>query len=461
MYNPIENNKAGNQLPALFSFITFRYENFGAILYNPFIPYEITLDETETFITGMFTGNYSIERIKREISENFKLTEAESEKRYNELFNKLNSKFCLHFVKGEATDSPYYPGYSKLSGTTYYSAPKSILWDITYSCNLNCSHCLTSSGNKSDNELTTKQVFSLIDKLVESKILNVTLVGGEPFIRPDIIEILNYLAATPIRTDISTNGVYMPERILKKLRDLPIFQVQVSIDGIGENHDNFRGKKGAFKKACDTITKLQKEGISTYISTTVTSKNIDDIERIIELAMELGCEAYKAIPFLAAGRGRINNEIYRLSKQDIFRLSKILVTKQKELEGKINIYSESTFEFLLNPVNSKPRENGYMICSAGYDILSIGADGTAYPCPFLHDFPLGNLMETSMEEIWQNSETLNYLRNIMKKDMTGECKSCQFAAEYCNGGCRAAAYLTNNSFTETDPSCFKELVLQD
>ena len=102
-----------------------------------------------------------------------------------------------------------------------------------------------------------------------------------------------------------------------------------------------------------------------------------------------------------------------------------------------------------------------MICSAGYDLLSIGADGTAYPCPFLHDFPLGNLMETSVEEIWHHSKMLDYLRNNMKKDMTGECKSCQFAPDYCNGGCRAAAYLTNKSLKETDPSCFKELITQN
>jgi radical SAM protein with 4Fe4S-binding SPASM domain len=87
-------------------------------------------------------------------------------------------------------------------------------------------------------------------------------------------------------------------------------------------------------------------------------------------------------------------------------------------------------------MNSNPRENDYIIFSSGYEILPIGAGGTAYPCQFSHDFPLGNLMETSMDEIWQHSETLNYLRNIMKKDMTGECKSCQYAAEYCNGGCR-------------------------
>jgi mycofactocin biosynthetic radical S-adenosylmethionine protein MftC len=461
MVKKAEHNKAGIQLPALFSFITFRHENVGSILFNPFIPYEFTLDETETFITGMFTGNYSVERIKWETGEHFKLSEEESGNRVNELVKKLNSKFCLHFIDGTPTDAPYIPDKHGTFGTTFFSAPKSVLWDITYACNLSCSHCLTGSGKKAENELTTAQAFTLIDKLAQSKILYVTLVGGEPFMRPDIMEIIAYLAKTGMRTDISTNGVYMPEKIIEKLRDLPIFQIQVSIDGIGENHDNFRGMKGAFKKACDTIIRLRDAGISTYISTTVTSKNIGEIEKIMDLAIELGCDAYKAIPFLAAGRGKINNEQYCLSKQDTYRLSKILVTKQKELEGKLNIYSESTFGFLFDEVKPQPRSNGYMICSAGYDILSIGADGTAFPCPFLHDFPLGNLMELSMDEIWHQSETLEYLRNMMKKDMTGECKTCQYAPDQCNGGCRAAAYLTNKSLNEIDPSCFKELIIQN
>jgi radical SAM protein with 4Fe4S-binding SPASM domain len=451
-------HSTGKQLPVLFSFITFRWEKFGALLYNPFLPAELELDRTDAFMAGMFKGIYSFERIIRETEIHFNLTKEESEKRFNILTNKLRNIFGLHYLYGKESDSQYVPGSFAFSGKAHYNSPKSVLWDITYACNLSCAHCLTNSGKKSDRELNTEESFQIIDKLGESKILNLSLVGGEPFLRPDIIKILKYLSKTKIRTSISTNGIYLPKQILIELRDLPIFQIQVSIDGIGDNHDNFRGKKGAFKRACNNLVQLKNEGISTSISTTVTSKNIDELEEIIDLALDLGCDAYKAIPFLEAGRGRLYTETYSLSKQNSLRMSEIIVKKQKELSGKMAIYSESTFNFLLQPISEPVHINGAIVCSAGYDVLSIGADGTAYPCPFLQCFPLGNLLQTPMHEIWHESQTLNSLRSITKQDMKGACKNCLYAPLHCNGGCRAAAYLTNKSLYETDPLCFKELI---
>jgi radical SAM protein with 4Fe4S-binding SPASM domain len=451
-------NSTGKQLPVLFSFITFRWEKFGALLYNPFLSADLEIDRIDAFMAGMFKGIYSSERIINETEIHFKLTKEESEKRFNVLTNKLRDIYGLHYIYGKESDSQYVPGSFTFPGKSHYNTPKSVLWDITYSCNLHCSHCLTNSGKKSDHELNTEESFQLIDKLVESKILNLSLVGGEPFIRPDIIQILRYLSKTKIRTSISTNGIHLPEKTLIELRDLPIFQIQVSIDGIGDTHDAFRGKKGAFKRACKNLVKIKNEGISTSINTTVTSKNIGELEKIIDLALDLGCDAYKAIPFLEAGRGRLFTETYSLSKHDSLRMSEIIIKKQKELSGKMAIYSESTFDFLLQPISEPVHINGAIVCSAGYDVLSIGADGTAYPCPFLQCFPLGNLLKTSMHEIWHESQTLNSLRSMTKQDMKGACKNCQYAPQYCHGGCRAAAYLTNKSLYETDPLCFKELI---
>jgi radical SAM protein with 4Fe4S-binding SPASM domain len=458
MISADQERSTGMKVPVLFSFITLRIENFGAIVFNPFLHSEIELTSQEAYIAGMFNGEFSMLAIEQEICKAFKLSPLDSSQLLEDLVAKLNNSYCLKFVKINGNEKSYSPPTRKTSATAYYSAPKNIVWDITYSCNLKCKHCLTNSGKKGKHELSTNEVFRLIDKLVESKILTVSLVGGEPFVRKDIVPILKYLANTPIRTDISTNGLIIPENVFHELKDLPIFQIQVSIDGIGESHDDFRGRKGAFKKACETLIRLKKEGISTSLSTTATSKNINEIESLINLAVELGCDSYKAIPFIPAGRGEINDKELRLTKQDSLTLSKIILAKKKELADKIQIYTESTFTFFMDHEASKTCHNGTMTCSAGFDVLSIGADGTAYPCPFLHDFPLGNLMSTPLDEIWHNSSTLNFLRCITKNDMTGACKSCNFAPAYCQGGCKAAAFLTTNNLLETDPACFKDLV---
>jgi radical SAM protein with 4Fe4S-binding SPASM domain len=96
-----------------------------------------------------------------------------------------------------------------------------------------------------------------------------------------------------------------------------------------------------------------------------------------------------------------------------------------------------------------------MICSAGYDELSVGSDGTANPCPFLHDSPLGNLLIDSIEKIWLACAILNEMRSLEKSEMTGPCRTCDYATEHCRGGCRASAFINSGSLKGSDPLCFK------
>lgn len=459
MKSRTSNNNTGNpELPVLFSFITLRHEDFGAIIFNPYLPAEEELDERETLIAEMCTGRYSLVRIRKEVEERFDLGTRKARKILNDTIDKLNGLCSLDFIDGTESTQPYCPKPFTPSPTAYYSAPKSIIWDVTHACNLKCPHCLTDSGKRAVGELDTTQALRLIDRFAGAQIMYLSLTGGEPFVRPDIMTLLEYLAETGIRIDVATNGISLSEKKIRLLRDLPVFQIQVSIDGIGEKHNLFRGRKGAFKRSCTTLRRLKDEGISTSISTTATSQNVNQIEEIINLAFELGCEAYKAIPFLPAGRGdRFADELH-LSKQDQLKLARILLSKREELENQMTIDSETTFMFLLNPPATSSSLDGLMSCTAGYDMLSVGPDGMAYPCPFLHDFPLGNLLQESLSDIWNNSPTLNYLRTLQKKDLTGPCRTCKYAPDHCHGGCRAAAWLESGNLNGSDPGCFRELL---
>jgi radical SAM protein with 4Fe4S-binding SPASM domain len=338
------------------------------------------------------------------------------------------------------------------------SAPKTVIWDVTYACNLSCPHCLTNSGRKGRRELDTKEAFHLIDVLSAAKILYLSLTGGEPFMRDDILELLAYLAETGMRVAIATNGFHISPKTIKGLRDLPVFQIQVSIDGIGEQHDRFRGRDGAFESACKALRRFKDEGLSTSVNTTATAQNIDRLEGVIDLAVELGCDAFKAIPFIPAGRGKPNKSKLELDRQGSLKLCRTLAKKSRELAGRINISTESTFLFLLNPPVISNVVDGRMICSAAHDELSIGADGTAYPCPFLHDYPLGNLLTDSIARIWHESTVLNDLRMLQKEAMSGPCRSCEYAPEHCRGGCRASALLGYGDIKGSDPLCFKGIL---
>jgi mycofactocin biosynthetic radical S-adenosylmethionine protein MftC len=450
-----------NLKPYLFSFITTRPERFGALVFNPYIAAEKELDPLEAFFAALCNGHNTYHMIENAIQNRFSLSLSETRRRIAKATEKLTQIMAITYRDGDVPDRPILPdiAYFPEEGP-YLSAPKNVIWDITYACNLKCPHCLTDSGKASSKELTTKEAFKLIDKLSEAKVFSLSLSGGEPFIRPDILALLQHLSKTNMRVDIATNGLHIPEEVLMALSDLPVFQVQVSVDGFEEIHDKFRGRKGSFESACKTLRLLAKENIATSISTTVTSENIGFLEKLIDLAKDLGCSSFKALPFLPAGRGRLNAKKFKLNMKGYRELCRILVKRSRDLKGQMNVSTETCMSFLLEPPPANVCNEGPMGCSAGYDTLSIGADGTAFPCPFLHNFPLGNLMDMPIQYIWRENPILNILRNIQKHDLSEPCRSCQYAPSICRGGCRAAAFLENGSLFAPDPNCFQPITKQ-
>jgi radical SAM protein with 4Fe4S-binding SPASM domain len=459
----LENNSCGMETedlnPSLFSFITLRHERFGALVFNPYLGIEEELDPIEDYIAASCNGHNSWNQIETIVQARFGLSSEDIQKRIKALQNKLSDICALKIRKRKQTPSPLPPdSFFFTEDGPILSAPKSVIWDVTYACNLRCPHCLTDSGKKKSRELTTKEAYFLIDTLSNAKIFSLSLSGGEPLLRPDIEDLLTYLADTNIRVGIATNGVKIAERTLRCLGELPIYQVQVSIDGIDENHDRFRGLKGAFDSACTTIQRLCEIEIGVSISTTVTSENIHELDRIIDFAVKIGCSGFKAIPFLPAGRGRSYAKNLQLDQRGHLMLCKILTEKNRELNGVMNVSTETCHSFLFNPPQKQIQSNGPMGCSAGYDTLSIGADGTAYPCPFLHDFPIGNLLQHPFPFIWRHEPVLQTLRMMEKKHMGEPCGTCNYAPFSCRGGCRAAAYFEYDNLIAADPTCFKSIV---
>lgn len=446
-------------IPSLFSFVTLRQERFGALIFNPYMGMGEELDPIEAYIARLCNDYNSFRQIDVETQKRFGLASSESRRRTTDTMKKLSKMCAVTFYEGKEPPRPRLPDTLVFPDDgPCLSAPKNVIWDVTYACNLHCPHCLTDSGKRLEKELDTTQAIFLIDRLAEAKVFSLSLSGGEPFLRPDILTLLQYISKTNMRVDIATNGVELPERILLGLRNLPVFQVQVSIDGIGKQHDRFRKQRGAFEAACHTVHRLKEEGIVVSLSTTVTKENKDALDQIIDLAVNLGCSGFKAIPFLPAGRGQKNAHRLSLDLEDHLFMSKILIERRRELKGRLNISTETCFPFLLEPPPSETYTNGPVGCSAGYDTLSIGADGICYPCPFLHDFPLGNLIDYPLTYLWREAPTLRTLRTLQKKDLGEPCKNCRYSPLLCRGGCRAAAYLKYGNLTAGDPTCFQPLV---
>jgi len=444
-----------NLIPKLYSFITFRPERFGALVYNPYLGIEKELDHQSAYCASLCNGNNSLAQIETEMQRRFNLKPNRTGEYITSVLDELGQMSALSIKQGSESSPPLLPDTPVFAEDgPYLSAPKNVVWDVTYFCNLSCKHCLTASGTPAKNELNTSEALALIDKLAAAGVLSVSLSGGEPFLRKDILTLVEHITKANMRVDIATNGISLPETTLKRLSQLPVFQMQVSIDGIAEQHDKLRGRAGAFERSCKTIRKLRKQGIQVGIGMTVTADNFNSVERVIDLALELDCSAFKAIPFLPAGRGHENQRL-GLSRENYRQLGKIITTRSKELEGSLNITTVTTFPFLFANAPDKVMDNGPMGCAAGYDTLSIGADGSAYPCTFLQEFPLGNLRDQNLQTLWATAPTLKQLRKIQKQDLSDPCGSCNYAPLECRGGCRAAAFLQSGNLLAADPTCFK------
>lgn len=450
---------ASGHFPFIFSYITLRHERFGSILFNPYLDKELTLDPVETYIAGFFNGRNACDRIERETRKKFGRSSRDIGIRIFLTMSKLADIMAIGFNDAPAEREAVIPSAREfpLDGP-FLSAPRMVTWETTYACNLRCPHCYNDAGTACKNELNTRQAFQLIDKLAEAGVLRLLISGGEPFLRRDILSILRKASRTNMRLDIATNGVELPDKILEGISRLPVFHVHVSIDGICDRHDHFRGRKGAFDAACGNIRRLREKDISVSLSTTVTRENIVELDRIIDLALELDCGGFFANAMLPAGRGRKNAGRYMLDEGGYYQLYKTLVERGKELEGKLAISTDMCFPFLFSNSGTEGRSNGSMGCSAGYDTLCIGADGMAYPCHLLHDIPLGNIMNMGLKAIWNGASALKSMRLVRKEDMHGACRECRFAPGACHGGCRAAAFLEYGDLREKDPTCFISLM---
>ncbi|MDP2841838.1 MAG: radical SAM protein, partial [Candidatus Methanoperedens sp.] len=182
--------------------------------------------------------------------------------------------------------------------------PRLIAWELTNACNLACIHCRASAIKEpTPDELSTVQAKHFVDELVEYKPI-IILTGGEPLLRADVYDIASYATGRGLRVVLATNGTLLTPDIARRLKDVGIQRVSISIDGAtAKTHDAFRGETGAFEGALGGIEILKKEGLGFQINTTITKRNLDEIPRIYDLALELKASALHIFLLVPTGRG--------------------------------------------------------------------------------------------------------------------------------------------------------------
>lgn len=321
--------------------------------------------------------------------------------------------------------------------------------DVTSKCNLRCKHCRV---NEIRYDMTLDEIEKVFNKLTDFKPRGVFISGGEPLIRDDIVEIVKKSKKLAPVTILNTNSLLLTENKLKELIDSGLNYIQVSVDGIEEQHDYIRGK-GTYKKTIEKMKLINEysDQIKLHISSVVSQKNIDYMEEFARQILEIEKINVQILGFKRFIPNNVLKDTAALGKDGLKKLYKNLELLQKKYNEKTTIVSDMPMKNVFNEKRAIEVMKKYNLscvgCSAGVNGISIRNDGTVTPCTLLY-ISCGNILKQNLKEILQNADMVK----IKNRELKGKCGKCQY--KLICGGCRAAAYQISGDFLEEDSECF-------
>jgi len=347
-----------------------------------------------------------------------------------------------------------------------------IFWNITNKCNLSCHHCYINAGPDAmrENELTTEESKAFIDDVAEMGVPLLLFTGGEPLIRPDFWELASHAKGKGLRTVISTNGTLITKDVAKRLQDIGIQYVGVSLDGADPaTHDAIRNQKGAYEGAIQALKNCVEIGLKSGIRVTAHKSNFKEIPEMLEMALDLGVPRFCLYWLVPSGRGIEGYLENQLNKDEIEETLDYLYTKARDLDPEVieilTVDAPQDGIYLLNRMkeeNHPEYENAYKLlsmtgdsCSAGDRVANVDPVGNVYPCQFSQrpDYCVGNIRETTFGEMWNDPENdiLNKFR-AKKDNLNGICKACS-NMDLCGGGCRIRGLNQHGEIWAEDSFC--------
>ena len=331
------------------------------------------------------------------------------------------------------------------------SAPVGVACEITLACNARCPHCSVFARTGHEfNELSTDDWKDFIDELHDLNVFSITFLGGEPLLRKDLEELLNYASQRGLRTVVVTNGYLLAPNKISSLCDAGLDEVQLSLDGTNaETHDSFRGIEGLFKRVIGAIPVLKNKKVRVAILTTVMRMNLEQIPEIMKLVNSLSVDSLNLMSVMRIGRASWRKDFFP-STEEYVELIRQIYDEEQNTRKTFIIYPGLPAYYYEKSIGLEEYErfkHGGKIgtCVAGITHCTITSIGDVRPCGVSADITLGNIKETSFREIW-NDDTFKLLRNL-RKNVQNPCKMCRLC-DICWAGCRA---LPSQIGMEGDP----------
>lgn len=344
-----------------------------------------------------------------------------------------------------------------------------VVWNVTRRCNLHCIHCYSESQDEEyPDELEHGEALSLIDSLAEYGVPVLLFSGGEPLMRPDLMELAPYASKKGLRTVLSSNGTLISASVARDLKKAGFSYIGISLDGLGEINDKFRGKKGAFTEALEGIRNCRLAGLRVGVRFTITSYNYKAVPGIFELILSEDIPRCCFYHLVYSGRGS------RLKEQDLEheekrRLISYIFQRTLELHQQgqtrdiltVDNHTDAVFLYLtLLREDSQRAGEAYRLLKhnggnrSGIAIGAISNTGEVYADQFWRHHSFGNIRKRKFGEIWEDTSDplMKGLKN-RRALIKGRCALCKYY-EICGANFRVRAEAVYDDVWAPDPACY-------
>jgi 12,18-didecarboxysiroheme deacetylase len=352
-----------------------------------------------------------------------------------------------------------------------FSADKKpvVVWNCTRRCNLRCVHCYAHSADQEySGQMTTEQGFALLEDLAEFGAPVILFSGGEPLMRRDLFDLAARATGLGMRAVISTNGTLIDEAKAARLKEIGLSYVGVSLDGLRDVNDKFRGVEGAFDKALRGIRNCLKAGIKVGLRFTINKRNVDEVDGIFSILRDENIPRVCFYHLVYAGRGtELMNE--DLDHQGTRRIVDLIIdhTAQLHADGlptevlTVDNHADGPYLYQRMVRENSPRADNVARLlrmnrgnSSGNGIGCVSWDGAVHADQFWRHVSFGNVTERKFSEIWTDlSDPLMAKLKDKRPHVKGRCATCKFL-DVCGGNFRVRAETATGDLWQPDPACY-------
>ena len=353
-----------------------------------------------------------------------------------------------------------------------------VVWNITRTCNLRCVHCYADShAERYPGELSWEQCCAVIDDLADYKVNALLLSGGEPLLHPQLPQILQRATERGLKVTISTNGTRITPEYARMFKELGVAYVGISLDGIGDVHDQFRGVKGAFEGAIRGFKLCEEVGQKTGLRLTLTRNNVQSMEQILNFIEQEGIQRVCFYHLVPTGRGV---DVASLKPEEARAALDMLITRAEAWHAAgqtrelltVTQPADGIYLLLRQLREGHPQAaetlrlltwNGGGANSSGRGIANIDTQGNIHPDQFWQGVTLGNVKTQKFSDVWEaahepSADVLRELRGSddpleRQKMLSGRCATCRHFA-LCGGGFRTRAAFANGHWYGSDTGCY-------